>query len=450
MYGKISKILLPFALLMLIGIWFWGYAAYQDKKRWQIKVENQYQRAFHDLSTNIEKLQQELGHMMLFSSKGKADYRKGLVNVWRYANVAKSNITHLPLGSLPIHDTEQFLANTARFSFQTSIRDLMKQPMTETEKQTLSHLFENAKQMNEKLRSIQTQAIANRLKWVEVEQLLDSQDQAQHVIIDGINHLNQHVGSYQNVDWGPHQVNLFHKNDTQWLLGEEVSTTEIKQKALQYFGLSKNTKVDIVENGKDDTGYGTYQVTIYPENASRDPIYMNFTKKGGQLTYFVHSREVFESRITAKRARDIAHEFLEEKGYTGLASIQFDVHHHIANIVFAKTEHDFVIFPQQLSVMVAMDNGEMIGIQASEYVFLNKNRSLVTMKLTMEEARQQLHDQFQIDRSRKVIVLNEIKQEIPCYEFTGKLFGKEHRVLINGLTGNVESVETIIPLDKTF
>ncbi len=444
MYTRMSKIMFPVLFVVLIGVWSWGYLGIQEKKRLQIKVENQYQRAFHELSTNIEKMNDELGHSMVLSSVSKNIHRKGLVNAWRYAHLAKSNITHLPLGAMPIHDTEKFLANVAQFSYEMSVRDHEKQPLNQIEIDKLHTLYQHSKAICESIQYVQSQVLEKNLRWMDVESALSAKDIPEnHMIIDGFSSVDKNIGSFSDVDWGSGMMELYHTNRVQMIVGEDKNIEEIKEKAIQLFGLTADQQVEVNESGHDGIGFGSYRATIRETDSDDNPIYMNFTKKGGHLTFLSHSREVIETKLDARRARDLANEFLEQKGYVDMTAVHYEQHHHVADLVFVKRQGEILIYPQQIRVMVALDNGEIIGLQVSEYVFASKDRNVEPMTVSMEEARKQIHDDFEITRSRKVIIFNSTKQEVPCYEFSGKIHNQEYRIYINGHTGAEELIETI-------
>src|SRR5690606_397053 len=141
MYKRLSAVLFPVFAVMLAGTALWGYREHQEKNSLLIKAENQYQRAFHDLSRHIEQLHEQLGNTLAVSTSSQSFQRKGLINVWRITSQAQGEISQLPLTLLPFNRTEEFLSKIANFSYKTAIRDLTKQPLTEQEYATLQTLY---------------------------------------------------------------------------------------------------------------------------------------------------------------------------------------------------------------------------------------------------------------------------------------------------------------------
>ena len=83
MYKRLSAILFPVTAVLLIGALVWGYQENQEKNSILIKAENQYQRAFHDLSYHVDKLHTELGNTLAVNSASTGAQRKGLVKIGR-------------------------------------------------------------------------------------------------------------------------------------------------------------------------------------------------------------------------------------------------------------------------------------------------------------------------------------------------------------------------------
>ncbi|MEJ9209420.1 germination protein YpeB, partial [Paenibacillus larvae] len=130
MYRRLSMVMFPILLVALIGTGVWGYTEHQEKNSILIKAENQYQRAFHDLSFHMDKLKSELGNALAVHTASTDSYRKGLVNVWRLTSEAQNEINQLPLSLMEFNKTEEFLSKLAKFSYGAAVRDLNKKPLS--------------------------------------------------------------------------------------------------------------------------------------------------------------------------------------------------------------------------------------------------------------------------------------------------------------------------------
>lgn len=218
MYTRLSAILFPVTAILLIGALVWGYQENQEKNSILIKAENQYQRAFHDLSYHMDKLHAELGNTLAVHSASTGSHRKSLVNVWRITSEAQNEINQLPLTLLPFNKTEEFLSRISKFSYQTAVRDLTKQPLTDNEIKNLKELYKSSALISQDLQGVQHKVIANRLRWMDVETALASEREPRdNTIIDGFKTVDKRVGEYPELDWGPSVSSMYNKRSVKKL-----------------------------------------------------------------------------------------------------------------------------------------------------------------------------------------------------------------------------------------
>jgi spore germination protein len=431
----------PIVTLLLIGTVLWGYQVNQEKNSILIKAENQYQRAFHDLSYHVERLNSELGSTLALNSTSYASQRKGLINVWRLTSEAQNEINQLPLTLLPFNKTEELLSNIANFAYRTSVRDLTAEPMNEDEMKTLTALYEHSKEISGELRDVQTKVIANSLRWMDVEVALATEKKMlDNTIIDGFQTVDKKVGAYEEMNWGPSMSALFEKRSFSALSGNDVTEDEIKQKAAQLINGRTLSNIKVVENGVG-SDYSSFSLTANNETGSE--VAMDFTKKGGQLIWFMDNREVGQTAIGPEQAQQSAQTFLDEHGYAGMTPVSYDNSVNTANLTFASKQDDVIIYPDKVTVKVALDNGEVVGIQASDTVFEHRKRELKRPALTAEQARKSLNGSYQVNHEALALIKNDIDKEVLCYQFDGRVNGLMYRIFINGDTGSEEKIEQL-------
>src|SRR5690606_14335376 len=101
------------------------------------------------------------------------------------------------------HKTDEFLANAANFAYQTSVRDLSNEPLSEDEKATLFSLYEHSKEINKDLRDVQSEVLNQHLRWMDVETALAKGTDESHIIIDGFRKVDKKVSEFPEINWGP-------------------------------------------------------------------------------------------------------------------------------------------------------------------------------------------------------------------------------------------------------
>jgi len=440
MYTRLSAVLFPVFAVLLAGTAFWGYREHQEKNSLLIKAENQYQRAFHDLSDHIEELHEQLGNTLAVSPSSHDVQRKGLINIWRITSEAQSDISQLPLTLLPFNRTEEFLSKIANFSYKTAIRDLSKQPLSEQELATLKKLYESAETIAKDLRTVQEKVLADNLRWMDVELALASEDAPRdNVIIDGFKMVDGKIAQYEQIDWGRPVAAMYRKRTVDFLPGKPVTADDVRRRAAKMLGLPDPSAVQVTENAQG-TEYAVYSAVV--DKGSGVRIQMDFTKRGGELIWYMNSREIRGSRsVGLDEADRAARAFLKERGYPEMRAIAADPYDNAVNLTYAPVLDGAVVYPRKLTVKVALDNGEVVGLQAADYVYERRERKPVKPAIGEAEARKHLHPDFEVERSQLAYIRNEQDDEVLCYEFAGRINGGRYRIYINASTGIEEKIE---------
>src|SRR5699024_5921705 len=134
----------------------------------------------------------------------------------------------------------------------------------------------------------------------------------------------------------------------------------------------------------------TYKIT--PENATKDrAYYIGISKTGGKVVWMANARSVGKSKLKMEEGQEKALKFLEEKGYKNMEpnySLRYD---NVGIYNFAYKQDKVTIYPDIVKVKVALDNGEIVGFDASTYLVNHYNRTIPNkVKLTEEEARERV------------------------------------------------------------
>jgi len=408
-----------------------------------IKAENQYQRAFHDLSYHMERLHGELGNTLAVHAASDGMHRKGLVNVWRLTSEAQNEINQLPLALLPFSQTEEFLSKISNFSYKAAVRDFTKKPLTDGELNNLKELYKSSGEISKDLQAVQDKVIDNHLRWVDVEAALASEEEPMdNTIIDGFKTVDKRVSQYPELDFGPSVASMYDKRSVRKIDGAPVTPEIIQAKAIKFAGAGKGATVQITENGTG-TEWASYTATVSGPQGTV-PISMDFTTRGGHLISYTDNREVGPAQVTLKNAITRAQQFLKQKGYPNMAPIRADQFDNLGNLTFVTERDGVLIYPEKMTVRVGLDTGEVIGFQAHDYVNEHDDdRQIPKPKLSLAQARKFLNSDYKETYNRLAWIENEDAVELLTYEFGGKINGSQYRIYLNATDGTEEMVEEV-------
>ncbi len=102
------------------------------------------------------------------------------------------------------------------------------------------------------------------------------------------------------------------------------------------------------------------------------------------------------------------------------------------------------IYPDLIKLKIALDTGEITGMEAKTYLSNHTKRDIPEPKISMEEARKKINGKMEVLSSGLAIIPTNYNKEIFCYEFKGKLNDKDFLVYINAETGEEEDILMII------
>lgn len=434
-------ILIGVLTLGVAGTAFWGYQEHREKNAILINAENNYQRAFHTLTYKIDLLHDKIGTTLAMNSRKSLS--PALADVWRLTSEAHSNVGQLPLTLLPFNKTEEFLANIGDFSYRTAVRDLDKEPLTDKEYENLKKLYSHSEEIQQELRKVQHLVLKNNLRWMDVEMALATgKETADNTIIDGFKTVEKTVEGYGETDLGPTNVSLEKKDKNfKYLKGRQISEDEAVKIAQKYSGFNKNIAVNVTENGKG-SDYGFYSVSLLDQKTKQEAN-MDITKKGGYPIWFILSRDINNQKISLNEAGNKAINFLKENGFNDLDLFESAQYNNTGVFNFVATQDDIRIYPDSIKVKIALDNGKIIGLSATNYFQTNHKRNIQKPVISLKDARSKINPQVKVMEDRLAVIENDIKEEVLCYEFLGTLGNDTYRIFINAETGHEEMVEKL-------
>ena len=111
---------------------------------------------------------------------------------------------------------------------------------------------------------------------------------------------------------------------------------------------------------------------------------------------------------------------------------------------YAYTQDDVTIYPDLIKVKIALDNGEILGMETTGYLNNHTTRNIETPKISKSEAKATLNKKLEITSEGLAIIPTEWKTEIFCYEFKGKIDDTDFLVYVNAKTGKEENILVII------
>ncbi|WP_110112990.1 germination protein YpeB [Bacillus sp. CGMCC 1.16541] len=436
------SILIAILAIGIVGVGYWGYTEHQQKDAVLIQAENSYQRAFHDLTYELDLLNDKIGSTLAMNSRDQLS--PALAEVWRVTSEAHSNLGQLPLALLPFNKTEEFLSNIGDFSYKVAIRDLSASPLTDEEYGTLQSLYKTSSDIQNEMRKVQHLVIENNLRWMDVELALATKEkQADNTIVDGLKTVEKSMESYEESSFGPSFVTNQNKHrEFSQLKGRDINENVAKEVARSFLELKGNEKINVAESGKG-ADHSFYSLTI-TDPQTKQETYMDVTKKGGYPIWVLQNTEVKEQKISLNEAMEKAHTFLKEHDFESVVMSESAQYENTGVFTFVEeTEAGVRIYPNAVKMKVSLEDGKVVGFSAKDFLLSHRLREIPEPTISQEEARSKINQNVKIMEERVALIKNDVNEEVLCYEFLGTINNDTYRIFINAKDGYEEQVDKL-------
>jgi len=432
----------------LIGTSYWGYTEHKAKNEINIQAENNYQRAFHELTYELDLLHDKIGDTL--AMKSKSSLSPALVEVWGLTSQARSNVGQLPLRLLPVNKTEEFLTNIGDFSYRTAVRDLDKEPLTQNEYATLQKLYDNSAEIQGEIRKVQHMVFENKLRWMDVE-LAYAKDQnpKNNVIIDGFKTVERNVMTYSDANADPSLTNYkVNRANLSNVKGEKITTEQAKDIAKKFLELNSTAQIKVDLTG-EKLADRYYSLEI-KEPKTNSEIYMDITEKGGYPVWVIDSRNIKAQKIDLNQASINGLKFLERNKYSNMELTESSQYDTIGVFTYVTKQDGVRIYPESVTMKIALDDGSIVGFSSKNYLAAYTKRTIPKPKISVEEARNSISSNLKIMEERQAIILNKLNQEVLCYEFVGTRGNDTYQIFVNADTGVEEQIKKLNVLVENY
>lgn len=425
--------------LGIVGVGVWGYQEHQEKNTILIQAENNYQRAFHELTYHMDLLHNKIGTSLAMNSPNSLSPQ--FIEIWRITSQALSDVGQLPLALIPFNETEEFLSDIGDFTYKTAVRDLETEPLSEEETKRLNKLYEQSGDIKKELRTVQHLAMKNDLRWMDVQLALAStEEKMDNTIIDGFKTVEETVEGYTESNVGVSPIGTSSEEHTyQSLSGSEISKNEALKKSKKLFNISNDADVTIAKTGKG-ADFPMYSISY---RGSDKNAYMDMSQQGGHPISLLVNRPVEQNKISLNQGLDEATAYLNEHGFENMVIFQSDEYNNVGVYSFLYDEDGVRVYADAIEVKVALDNGDILGLNARNYFMNHKERDIPSPSISEEEARDQINPSVEINEQQLAVIDNSIGEEVLTYEFLGVLNNETFRIFINAMDGTEEKIEKL-------
>lgn len=429
-------------LLALAAAGSWGYNQRLANRSLENFLNNQYQRAFFDMTAQVQSLE-----VLLSKSMVAADPRLDtslLMDIRQQAAFAQSNLGQLPLDDALAGRTAKFLTQVGDYADSLSKQVVNGVSIDAKHWDTLNSLYQQSMELNQELQGMQYKIAQNNFYFGELVRQVrrNLQENPDDLARTDFQAIDQRMQSYPSLIYdGPFSEHLERAEPRDLADLAEVGAGEAQEKALSYIDGQQGVDYQAAVTGSADGRIPAYRVEVTPAGGSdSDKIAMDISKKGGKLVWLINSRPVGDQTLDADAARQKALDYLKGHDFGDMKSTYYQLQENSATFNFAALQDGVVLYPDLIKVTVALDNGEITGVETSGYLMSHRRRDLPAPGITREQAMAGLNSRLQVQGGNIVLIPVGPEEEKLAYEFQGKLGEDNYLIYVNAVDGREENV----------
>jgi germination protein YpeB len=440
--------MLTLVVVLVTVIAIMGIYVYKREREYRQVSENNYNMAFFELVDYVQNVETYLAKSLISSTPEHG--AETLTHVWREANLAQSYLARLPIGSEELANTSKFLNQVSDYSFSLSRKNIYNESLTQEDFKNLKELHDYSVELENTLNQLSADMNDGRIKWGELTNKGSSvfATQVSNISKDSFSNLEENFHEYAGLIYDGAFSEHLTSTQRKGLTGDNIEEEQAKQIAIHFLGADKIK--EITANGiSENTNMPAYDfsVKINGDQDKENSATISITQKGGHVIFMNYNREVEAETISQERADEIGKNFLAQKEFPNIKETYYLKQDGIVTINYASYQDSengqVTMYPDLIKLKIALDNGEIMGIETTGYLNSHEQRNLPEVTITKEQAKQNLNKDLEIGSQALAVIPTQFQTEILCWEFKGKVDDTEFLVYINAQTGKEEDILVI-------
>ncbi len=429
MFSIICTLLIIIVILIVI--------IYKKQREYRQTSENAYNMAFYELVDYVQNVEAYLAKATISSTPENG--AETLTHLWREANLAQSYLSRLPIESQELENTQKFLNQVSDYSYSLSRKNIYNEKLSDEDLKNLEDLHNYSTELKNTLNQLSEDLNSGRFKWDELTEkgTVAFAQQVDNISKESFSNLKENFNKYSGLIYDGAFSEHLTGVEKKGLTGEEIDEKTAKQKAEEFIGEDKIKEIKNIGLSEEGT-IPAYDFSI--TNKDDENISIAISKKGGHIIFMNWNRDVKNEIISEKEVEQKSKNFLDNKGFTNMQETYYLKQEGIATINYAYSQNGVIMYPDLIKVKVALDDGEILGIETTGYLNNHFIRNITNVKISKEEAKRNLNKTLNIQSEKLAVIPTEWKDEILCYEFKGKVEEREFLVYINAENGREEDI----------
>lgn len=432
-----KKNTLVLSIILAIITILLAISTYQKQKSYETFTQNNYNMSFYEVVNHMQDVQNYLAKSLI--SKSSENGAETLTNVWREANLTQSYLSMLPLESQELENTQKFLNQVGDYSYSLSRKNIKKEELTEDDLHNLEELHNYSVELSNTLNQLSEDLNTGRISWRDLttDKTSPFAQQVSNISQESFSNLQESFKEYSGLIYDGAYSEHLANGQKKAVTGTEINEDEAEHKVKEFLGedkIKEISRLGLSENS-NIPGYN-----FYVKDTDDHNINFAISQTGGHVISMNSDRKVEVETITQEEANEIGKNFLMQREIENMQETYFLKQEGIVTINYAYNQNGVIMYPDLIKVKIALDNGEILGMETTGYLNSHYTRDTSNVKISNEEAKKKLNKNIEILSEGLAVIPTEWQTEILCYEFKGKIKDTEFLVYINAENGNEEDI----------
>lgn len=437
--GKMLTLVTTLVIIILaLGIY-----AYKTSRDYQQLAENSYNHAFYQLIEYMDDTEKLLAKSTISYSSEHAT--ETFSNINKETALAQAYLSRLPIDTQELENTQKFLHQVGDYCYTLSKKTVKGEKLSQEELDNLTQLHQYSVSLRDVLYQLEADLFSSTIRWGELEDagsmIFSREDET--LTQSSFSNIEDELHQYSGLIYDGAYSEGLDNTEMIGLTGEDVDQEKAQSIAREFIGSDKVEEINFTEESQN-ANIQCYNFNVNTKNEDEN-YFISVSKKGGHVVAMNCDRQVGEEAIKPEDAVNKGKEFLQNREYKNMKETYYMKENGILTVNYAYMQDDVIMYPDLIKLKIALDNGEILGLESTRYLNCHKEkRELTEVKINEEKAKELINPKLEITGTNLAIIPTEWNTEIMCWEISGKTEENDFLVYINVETGDEEDILMIV------
>ena len=404
-----------------------------QNNKYTMQLENVYQKNFYELVDNIESISLEMSKVVATNSSSKQE--EILEGIYVACVSAGANLNALPIQNEKLTKVNNHINVVGGYSGSLVNRLKKGESLGSADFQNISDLFDESRQtlydLNNFISSLNSDY--SILDNVDFNYENESKFDAGFVNIE-----NPSSKVPSLIFDGPFSDSVLNK-EVKGLAGAEITKVHALEKMQVLLTYYEGYSIEYVGEGE-----GKIQTYNFYLKKGDMKLYVQLTKKGGQLLSIVSSTDEKSTAITKDNAKQLSKKILNEFGFENMYEVWSQATATDYYFNFAPVIDGVIYYPDLIKVKVDKSSGVVVGLEATNYAYNHVSRNAFVDGLGITEAQKLLNSELTVVERNYSIIPNKYVGESFAYEYVCTWKDYTYYVYLDSSTGEELNIMRVV------